>query len=86
MSNESDSNEYDLGTGLHIITLTYHDDPEILPEIDLGDCSPWVAVTLLKAAAETIDLVIPPINLSYKGDRLIEHGIIDDSGDYEEED
>jgi hypothetical protein len=76
MSDEKESEDY--GLGMHIITITYHDDQQILPEVNLGDCSPWVAVTLLKAAMETLDLIIPPINISYNGDMIIEHGIIDE--------
>lgn len=63
----------DLGTGIHVITITYDNDPEVLPEIHLGDCSPWVAATLLKAAQESIEMLIPPINISYKGDLLLSH-------------
>ena len=65
--------DYDFGTGIHVITITYNDDQDVFPEIDLGDCSPWVAVTLLKACMDSIDLVIPPINVTYKGDSLIGH-------------
>ena len=79
MSEEFDSNEEDLpdlsdlGTGIHVITITYDNDPEVYPEVHLGDCSPWVAITLLKAAMETIELLIPPINVSYKGDEVVIH-------------
>jgi hypothetical protein len=72
----------DLGTGIHVITITYDDDPEIFPEVHLGDCSPWVATTLLKAAIDSIELLIPPINVSYKGDFIVKNSLdIDDTDD-----
>lgn len=76
----------DLGTGIHVITITYDDDPEIFPEVHLGDCSPWVATTLLRAAIESIELLIPPINVSYKGDFIVKSSIDeDDFGDDSDE-
>jgi hypothetical protein len=77
--NEDPSDDLsDLGIGIHVITITYDNDPEIYPEVHLGDCSPWVAITLLKAAMESIELLIPPINVSYKGDTIVMHSNIDD--------
>jgi hypothetical protein len=74
----SEEEDFDFGTGIHIITISYNDDSKILPEIDLGDCSPWVAMTLLRAAMETLDLIIPPINVTYKGDVVIDNTEISD--------
>jgi len=76
----------DLGTGIHVITITYENDPDVLPEIHLGDCSPWVAATLLRAAQESIEMLIPPINISYKGDMLLSHSNDFDEIDPEEKD
>jgi|688.fasta_scaffold736926_1 hypothetical protein len=76
----------DLGTGIHVITITYENDPDVLPEVHLGDCSPWVAATLLKAAQESIEMLIPPINISYKGDMLLSHSTDFDEIDPEEKD
>jgi hypothetical protein len=76
----------DLGTGIHVITITYENDPDVLPEVHLGDCSPWVAATLLKVAQESIEMLIPPINISYKGDMLLSHSTDFDEIDPEEKD
>jgi hypothetical protein len=81
MSDDSIDSMNDFGTGMHVITITYDDDPNILPEVNLGDCSPWVAVTLLKAAQESTEMLIPPINITYRGDK-----ILDNSLDFEEDD
>lgn len=84
-SEKSDSELSDLGTGIHVITITYDKDPEIFPEVHLGDCSPWVAITLLKAAIESIELLIPPINVSYKGDFIVKNSLDDDFRDDSDE-
>lgn len=75
---DSEAELSDLGTGIHVITITYDNDPEIFPEVHLGDCSPWVATTLLRAAIDSIELLIPPINVSYKGDFIVRNSMEDD--------
>jgi hypothetical protein len=74
----------DLGTGLRVITITYDSDPEIFPEVHLGDCSPWVALTILKLAMESIEILLPPINVSYKGDMILQHSNFEDEQDQED--
>lgn len=54
---------------LHIITITY-DNTTQTPEMDLGDCPPWAALALLKSAQEMLQMLIPPVNVTYKG-RLV---------------
>ena len=75
MSDESVESMNDLGTGIHVITITYDNDPNVLPEIHLGDCSPWVAATLLRAAQESIEMLIPPINITYRGDTILDNSL-----------
>lgn len=70
-----------LGTGMHVITITYHDNSSDLPELDLGDCNPWVAVTILRAALESVDIMIPPMSVVYKGESVVTHSIIFDDED-----
>ncbi len=74
----------DLGTGLHVITITYDSDPNIFPEVHLGDCSPWVALTMLKAAMESLEILLPPINVSYKGDMILHHSTLEDEQEDED--
>lgn len=73
----------DLGTGMHVITITYHNDASELPEIDLGDCNPWVATTILRAALDSVEIMIPPMSVTYKGEAVVSHSIIFDDEDDE---
>ena len=71
----------DFGTGMHVITITYHDNSNEFPELDLGDCNPWVAVTILRAAIDSVDVMIPPMTVTYKGEPVVSHSIIFDDDD-----
>lgn len=83
---ENDGEDFEepsnFGTGMHVITITYHDNPQELPEIDLGDCNPWVATTILKAAIDSIDMMIPPMSVTYKGEIIISHAMSFDDEDF----
>jgi hypothetical protein len=63
MNEEEESNQIDIGnlpdfgTGINVITITYNNNDDSLPHMDLGDCSPWVAITLLKSAMETLEIM-----------------------------
>ena len=81
---------YDIGTGVHIISIAYNDNDE-MPHVDLGDCSPIVAMTLLRAVIETLAIMLPPIEISYKGNTIISNNFDfyddddnDDNGDMNE--
>lgn len=69
--------ELNLGTGMHVISIIYTDGEEV-PDLDLGDCSPWVALTLLQAAMDSIQLLIPAMNVTYRGKQIICSEIIQD--------
>jgi hypothetical protein len=90
MNEEEEANQIDIGnlpdfgTGINVITITYNNNDDSLPHMDLGDCSPWVAITLLKSAMETLEIMIPPIGVTYKGDVVIAHSIDLDEEDGEE--
>lgn len=45
--------EYDLGTGMTIITIILEDDVE--PKIDLDGCHPLVAANIFRLAAEMLE-------------------------------
>lgn len=45
--------EYDLGTGITMITIILEDDQE--PKIDLDGCHPLVAANIFRMAAEMIE-------------------------------
>ena len=83
---------YDIGTGIHVISIAYNDNEET-PHVDLGDCSPFIAITLLRAIIETLEIMLPPIDVSYKGSIIIsndfdffdeENGENGDNGDVNE--
>jgi hypothetical protein len=72
---------------LHVITLVYDVGAESMPSLDLGNCSPWLAITLLQTAIETLQILIPPVDITYKG-RVVcqsEFTTLDDE-DYDDED
>jgi len=76
----------DFGTGLHVITIVFDSDPSIFPEVHLGDCSPWVALSILKLSMESIEILLPPINVSYKGDIILEHSNLEEEEEEDQED
>ena len=52
---------------LQIITVMFDNTSGEVPSLDLGNTSPWVAVTLLETALETLKMTIPPVDVTYKG-------------------
>lgn len=71
-------------TGIHVITISYNDTGPTVPTIDLGDCSPWTAIALLKAAMDSLEIMIPPVNVRYKNEDIVSHDVLE--FDDEEED
>lgn len=52
---------------LQIITIVFDNSTGDVPSLDLGNTSPWVAITLLETAIETLKMLIPPVDVTYKG-------------------
>jgi hypothetical protein len=52
---------------LQIITLVFDNSTGDIPSLDLGNVSPFVAITLLQSAINTLEMLIPPVDVSYKG-------------------
>ena len=65
-----DEINFNLGTGMHVITITYDDNGEY-PIVDLGDCSPWMAIPLFKSISETLEMLLPAPSISYEGKTII---------------
>lgn len=62
--------EFNLGTGMHVITITYDDNGEY-PIVDLGDCSPWMAIPMFRSITETLEMLLPAPSISYEGRLLV---------------
>lgn len=52
---------------LQIITIMFDSASGEVPSLDLGNTSPWLAITLLETAIETLKMTIPPVDVTYKG-------------------
>lgn len=52
---------------MHIITIVFDEEGYDAPKLDLGDTSPLVAIALLQSAIETLQMLVPPVDVSYKG-------------------
>jgi len=70
-------------SGLSIITLMYDSCSDEPPMLDLGNCSPWVAYTMLRAAFESLQILIPPTDISYRGEVICRNTfeVFDDDDD-----
>jgi hypothetical protein len=68
VSAESDENDsiVNFGTGLHIMIITYDEDSGI-PEVDLGDMSPYLAITMLQSVIESLEYLVPSPRVVFKG-------------------
>lgn len=64
--------------GIHVITITVNDNPQIIPEIDYGDISPWIVTSILRAALESMDILIPPMNIKSNGEIILTHSMSDE--------
>lgn len=53
-------------SGLHVIIITY-DEAKGFPEVELGDVSPWVAITMVKSVFDALDYIIPGPKITYQG-------------------
>lgn len=71
--------------GLHLITLMYDTKGHDVPSLDLGDCPPWIAITILQSAIDTLQMLIPPVDVSYNG-RLIATSNLEMLGELDEDD
>lgn len=58
-----------LGTGLHVMIITY-DESTGYPKVELGDVSPYLAISMLQSVIEGLEYVIPTPQIQYK-DRII---------------
>lgn len=71
--------------GLHLITLMYDTKAQDVPSLDLGDCPPWIAITLLQSAIDTLQMLIPPVDVTLNG-KLIATTQIEMLEEWDEED
>lgn len=71
--------------GLHLITLMYDTKANDVPSLDLGDCPPWIAITLLQSAIDTLQMLIPPVDVSFNG-RVVVSSSMEMLGDIEDDD
>lgn len=69
--------------GLSIITLMYDTCSDEPPMLDLGNCTPWVAYTILRSAIESLQILIPPTDISYRGEVICRNTfeVFDDDDD-----
>lgn len=57
--------------GLQVITITYDNNSTEPPTLDLGyGCSPWLALSILQSATESVQMALPPLTVTYK-DQII---------------
>jgi hypothetical protein len=71
--------------GLHLITLMYDTKANDVPSLDLGDCPPWIAITLLQSAIDTLQMLIPPVDVSFNG-RVVVSSSMEMLGDLDDDD
>ena len=57
---------------LHALTIVWEEGANCPPQVDLGEMSPWVAITLLNMVAESLELVLHPPTIRYKDDIIFE--------------
>lgn len=62
--------EYDLGTGLTIITVVM-DNTQIAPRIDLDNCPPHIAIAVFAKAIEALEELIPYPTITYQGRTVV---------------
>lgn len=51
---------------LEIITIMFDRKSTDVPHLNLGNTTPWVAIPLLKSAIQTLEMLIPPVDVTYK--------------------
>jgi hypothetical protein len=52
---------------LQIITIMFDNSIADVPVLDLGDTPPWLALTILQSAVSTLEMLIPPVDVTYRG-------------------
>ena len=78
----------DFGTGINVITITYTNNSNELPRLDIGDCSIWTVASILRAAIDTLDILVPPLDISSNGELILGHSVPKDDEeeiDYDED-
>lgn len=86
--------EHDIFENYDIITIALDRSSQDLPELDLGHTSPWAAIALLRSAISTLEMLVPPLDVRYRGDMILrqvhhseEFEIVDtDSLDFDDDD
>jgi hypothetical protein len=56
---------------IHVITLIVNTDKHA-PELDIGDMPPQSAITFLRQAAETLEEILHPPKVTYRGETVFE--------------
>jgi hypothetical protein len=57
---------------LQVITIMYSENDGNPPEVDLGNTSPWFAVTLLEQVAASLSMTLIPPTIRYEGRVIFE--------------
>lgn len=63
--------DHDIFENYDIITIALDRGSHELPELDLGNTSPWAAIALLKSAIHTLEMLVPPLDVRYRGDIIL---------------
>ena len=69
--------EYDLGTGLSVITIVM-DNTQIAPRIDLDNCPPHIAIAVFAKAIEALEELIPYPTITYQGRTVVSDAYVTD--------
>lgn len=74
---ETPEQPINFGTGLHAIIITY-DESSGLPEVDIGSLSPYLAITMLHSAIESLEYLIPAPSVVFKGQIVFNPSLMND--------
>jgi hypothetical protein len=69
--------EYNLGTGLSIITIVM-DETKIAPKIDLDNCPPHIAIVIFAKAIEALEELVPFPTVVYQGKTVVSDIYVND--------
>jgi hypothetical protein len=64
---DEESEDEDSLPNIQVVTIVFDNTTDDVPSLDLGDTSPWIAITLLQSAINTLEMLIPPVDVTYKG-------------------
>lgn len=68
VNSESEEN---FGTGLHVMYISY--DEEVgYPEMDLGDISPYLAISMLQSIIDALEVLVPSPKVIFRGKTIME--------------